>query len=228
MVAIEDTRIRLLDAAGQVFAERGFEAATVREICSRAEANVAAVNYYFRDKEGLYVEAVKRAHCSVEEDVAPEWPVDVPPSAKLREFIEGMLRNVLDERRPEWHAQLMMRELSHPTAACKALVDSYIRPKAEVLFSIVSEFLPPDAPESDRHLCAFSVVGQCLFYRVHKPVAVLLVGEAEYQSYDIPRLADHIARFTLAALEHIAGARTTVPGKTVDGATNRSAQEKRI
>src|SRR5438552_12326711 len=61
MVAKDVTQTRLLEVAGQVFAEKGFDGATVREICQRADANIAAVNYYFRDKEKLYIEAVKSA-----------------------------------------------------------------------------------------------------------------------------------------------------------------------
>ena len=59
-----DARQRLLDAAIVVFANKGFEAASIREICSLAGVNIAGVNYYFRDKEKLYIEAAKHSHLS--------------------------------------------------------------------------------------------------------------------------------------------------------------------
>src|SRR5580704_6501338 len=56
--ASDPTRDKLLDVAGRIFADRGYRAATIREICIAAGANVAAVNYHFGDKLGLYTEAV--------------------------------------------------------------------------------------------------------------------------------------------------------------------------
>ena len=199
--AADDTRGRLLEAAGEVFAAKGFQAATVREICTRAGANLAAVNYHFGDKERLYIEAVKDAHGnSGAEEPLPEWPPDTPPPVKLREYIRRMLTSLLDERRPLWHAQLMAREMTEPTEACRALLESHIRPKYELLNQILSELLPPETLAGDRHLIAFSIVGQCLHFRIHKSIAVLLVGQEEYLSYDLARLTDHITRFSLSAL----------------------------
>ena len=200
--AADDTPRRLLEAAGEVFAAKGFQAATVREICRRAGANLAAVNYHFGDKHQLYIEAVKHAQCCGEEDPLPQWPPDTPPAAKLRGYVHRMLARFLDDRRPAWHAQLMAREMAEPTEACVALVDSYIRPSYELLDGILEELLPPGTPVSDRHLIAFSIVGQCVHFKIHRPIAVQLVGEEEYATYDVMRLADHVARFSLAALGH--------------------------
>ena len=188
-----------LDAAGETFAEQGFKAATVRAICRKVQVNIAAVNYYFGDKEKLYVEAVKLAHCS--RSFAPtDWPADTAPAVKLRHFIHQMLTHLLDPTRPDWHARLMMREMADPTAACAAVVEDYIRPMATQLMDIVREILPPATEQVAVHLACFSIVGQCLYHRVHKPVTLQLVGAAEYATYDVERLSDHITQFSLAAL----------------------------
>ena len=54
-----ETEKRLLEAAGEIFAHYGYRAATVRQICEKAGANLAAVNYHFGDKEGLYLAVLR-------------------------------------------------------------------------------------------------------------------------------------------------------------------------
>lgn len=198
----DDTRQRLITTAGEIFAENGFRAATVREICSRAQANVAAINYYFGDKEGLYIEAVQAAHCGSPQMLDPNWPDDMPPVERLRFFIREWMRTFLDESRPAWQAKLMLREMAEPTEACTKLVEAYIRPMADVLRGILNTLVPESLSEEDRWLVGFSIVGQCLFYKVHRPVAELLLGKEQYQQLDLDRLASHICRFSLAALGH--------------------------
>ena len=197
----DDTRTRLIEAAGEVFAEKGFQAATVREICSRAGANLAAVNYYFGDKKRLYVEVVGYAHRGLSAHFVPPSPPDAPPAERLRQFIDQSLVSLeQDEEGPAWGRRLMMREMSEPTEACATLVDQYVRPKAEALRQILAELLPPGTSEVEGHLIAYSIVGQCLFHRLHRPVIAILLGEDTDRTLDVSRVADHITRFTLAAL----------------------------
>lgn len=197
----ENTRARIVEAAGRVFAERGFEGATVREICQLANANLAAINYYFGDKSKLYLEAVRRAHqWRVELASLPVWKSGTPAQTRLTDFIRTLLTRMLAGGETTWHTQLMMREMSRHDSACGELVIDYIRPQFELLKEILSELAPSDMPEEKLHLVAFSVVGQCLYYRVAAPVVKLLIPTEEYERLDIERLTRHIADFTLAAV----------------------------
>lgn len=196
----EQTRDRLLEAAGEIFAEQGYRSATIRDICRRGKANVAAVNYYFGDKQALYIAAVERAHCSRSDLIDVVWPVDWSPQKKLHVFITQWLEQQLADDRPSWHMRLMLREMADPTEACVRLVDAYIRPMANTLGGIIEELLPGETMSQQGWMIGFSIVSQCLFYKVHRPVAELLMGREEYAKINIPLLADHITRFSLAAL----------------------------
>jgi AcrR family transcriptional regulator len=201
MTVLDTTRDRLLTAAGEVFAEKGFKAATVREIIRRAGVNIAAVNYYYGDKERLYIESVKYAHCRVVQDLlSNQWPPATPPAEKLRAFICRFVARLLDPARPAWHSNLMMREIAQPTSACAELVRDNIRPVAQMLMGILNELLPDPLPRWKRFMIGFSIISQCLHYCQNKPINVLLVGEEDYQRhFDAATLAEHITDFTLAA-----------------------------
>src|SRR4029453_11154321 len=117
-----ETRHPLLEGAGEVFAERGFRAATVREICQRAKANLAAVNYHFGDKERLYEAVLQYTFCRAVE----AYPLDLGLGAeataaeRLRAFIRTHLFSVLDEGLPAWHGKLRAREMAEPRRAVGA------------------------------------------------------------------------------------------------------------
>jgi AcrR family transcriptional regulator len=202
VIAATDHRAkeRLLKAAGQIFAEKGFKAATIKEITESAGVNIAAVNYYFSSKERLYIESVKHAHSGMIEGMrkAP-WPPGTPTSQKLRDFIGGFVARLFDPTRPAWLVQLMMREMMQPTEACVELVRDNIRPVAEGLMAILREILPPDTPRWKLLMAGQSIISQCVFYCQNRPIIEQLAGP-DYQFYSPAAITEHITRFSLAAL----------------------------
>src|SRR5437867_11921376 len=93
--ATPSTKQRLLDAAREMFAQKGFEAASVGEICERAEANRAAISFHFGGKERLYIEAVKDAHRQIMAQVPmPAWPPGTPALQRLDGFLLTMLHRM--------------------------------------------------------------------------------------------------------------------------------------
>src|SRR5205823_11714754 len=169
-----DTRQRLLEAAGEVFAERGFREATIQEICRRADANIAAVHYHFADKAQFYRAVIRYA----EECAASSAPADpapgTPAEERLRAHIESFLLRLLDEGHPAWLGRLMAREMAQPTAALDVIVEEKIRSTYRRVDTIVRELLGPGASEDDVRACVLSVQGQCLFYRHCHPVLTRL------------------------------------------------------
>jgi TetR/AcrR family transcriptional regulator, regulator of cefoperazone and chloramphenicol sensitivity len=202
---MDDTRHKLLMAAGEIFAEKGFDKATVREICQSAQVqNIAAVNYYFGDKERLYNESVKHAHqVQIDEIPLPQWEANTPAAEKLRGFVHTMVARLTGDSWLPWQEHLMMREVANPTSAVVELVQQFIRPHFELLLSILNEMVPPQTTTVARHQIAFSIIGQCLHYKVARHIVKLLVGATESDTYTPEELADHITRFSLAAIQNL-------------------------
>jgi AcrR family transcriptional regulator len=200
------TESRLLEAAGEIFAEVGYRAATVRQICEKAGANIAAVNYHFGDKEGLYMAVLR----SVPDAHAEKFPADrgLPPGAtaeqRLAAYIESLLNRVFDEGRPGWHTKIMAREMIEPTRALDTLVADVALPVHQELASIVRELLGSRASEDAMRLCTLSILSQCVYYHHARSVLSRLYPEQKYDSQDIAQLADHITRFSQGALQHCA------------------------
>ncbi len=203
----DSTRQRLLEAAGEVFAEKGFRDATIREICKRAGANIAAINYHFGGKERLYSDVLR----FVDDAVHDRHPAAAPevsrltPEQRLEFFITHFMRKVFDSDRPAWHQRLMAREMVEPTFALDELIDRNIKPRSLILQAIIRELLGPGATDTQVQRCAASVVGQCLFYWHCRPMIARLMPHLGYSPENLASIAAHITNFALAG---IAAART--------------------
>jgi len=201
-----ETRRQLIEAAGEVFAASGFRNATVREICRRAGANVAAVNYHFRDKETLYGEVLRYAHSKATEKYPPllDVPGDAAPEEKLNAFVKSFLLRILEKGPTSWHGKLLSREMIEPTAALDVLVEERMKPMAVQLGKIVAAILRCPADDERVRLCAFSVVSQCVFYHHCRPVVLrMFPGQPILARENIEKLTAHITQFSLAAMERL-------------------------
>jgi TetR/AcrR family transcriptional regulator, regulator of cefoperazone and chloramphenicol sensitivity len=208
-----DTRQRLLEAAGEVFAEQGFRAATIRDICTKAGANVAAINYHFGDKQNLYAEVLKyayersRAKFPSDMGLAP----DATPQQRLQGFVRALVYRILDQTRYAWHGTLMFREMVEPTRALDSLIDQGIRPEFERLKEIVQALLGPRADGEEVLQCVWSITGQCLFHYYAKYVTGRLRSQGAYCDEDVQRIADHVVRFSLSAIQCLTDKKVTLP-----------------
>jgi TetR/AcrR family transcriptional regulator, regulator of cefoperazone and chloramphenicol sensitivity len=197
----ENTRDRILAAAGEVFAEHGFEGATIRMITERAEVNVAAVNYHFRDKAELYNRVMMDA-CSAR----AAWHVVMaePTNSaeeRLRSLIAHFLEYMLSPNRPAWKRRLMAREMANPTTALDELVEKNIRPfRDEFLMPTLRELTAGRFSRRQLSLLGASVMGQCLYFHLSRPIIERLNPDFKIGQAEIEEITEHITRFSLAAI----------------------------
>lgn len=197
----DPTKARVLEAAGEEFAAKGFAGATVRAICDRAGANLAAVNYHFGGKEALYERAVVEAHRGGVDEPTPDAAAlaGEPPEGQLRIFVRHFLEHVFAIGPTGWRHDLMLREMLRPTVASDTLAREVIRPRFERLTAILRA-LCPGADQRRIDALAFSVVGQCLFYRVCRPIQERLIGLERTARLDADYLTGHITAVMLGAI----------------------------
>ena len=202
---LDSTKQKILLAAGPIFAKRGFRAATVREICDEAQVNLASINYYFGDKQQLYIDAVVLARQMRARQVPlPKWEASTRPEEKLRDFVAILLNRTVAMKSAPWQVRLLIREVLQPTEACRKLVEEYFRPFLEMLMSIIDEVLQKRLPDHRRLQIAFSIIGQCMYYRFAKELALMVVEEKGFDDdFDIEQLTHHITEFSLGALNRI-------------------------
>jgi AcrR family transcriptional regulator len=198
-----ETRERLLKAAERLFADRGFKKVTVRDICRVARANVAAVNYHFGDKLGLYREVMQTAIDGMRgtNDAARQAGEGLPPEAQLRRYIAIFVHRLLTPGNDTIH-KLINREMNDPTPALDALVEQGVRPRVEYLSGLIGAIIGC-APTEQRVLrCVASVQSQTMSY-LPNPIAARLGLANKPTPANLDAIADHIAEFSLAGVHAV-------------------------
>jgi AcrR family transcriptional regulator len=198
----DKVKSNILEAAGEIFVERGFKSATVREICKRAGVNFAAIHYHFGSKEHLYLAVLKHYQAIVYQNYPPDAGLDKTssPETRLSAFVERFMFRILGEGQPSWFGKLVAREYADPTQALDDLLSEFFQPSFNILSSIVRELLGNKAGEQTVRLCATSIVGQCLHFRHSKAVLSRLFQIESFSKEEIKEIAQHITQFSLKAL----------------------------
>ena len=198
-----ETRDRLLKAAERLFADRGFKRVTVRDICRAARANVAAVNYHFGNKLGLYREVLQSAIDAMRatNDAARSAGAGQTAEEQLRRYIAVFIRKLLGPGSDTVH-KLVTREMNDPTPVLDALVEQAVRPRVDYLSGLIAEII--GCPPTDQRVlrCVASVQAQSIAY-LPNPIATRLGLANKPTAANLADIAEHIAEFSLAGVHAV-------------------------
>jgi TetR/AcrR family transcriptional regulator, regulator of cefoperazone and chloramphenicol sensitivity len=209
------TRERIFRAAVAEFAAKGYAGATVRGVCARAGANLAAVNYHFGSKERLYAAVLDLVMDSPGETAARAAARPGSVEERLRAYVLAFVRNVYAPR-PGYAdgdlAAVYLSEMARPSASLDRVVEARIRPDAQALGDLLREHLGPGADRDTVMACAVSLVGQMLAYCSFWPILERLHPGLGPQEGWVEQFAEHVYRFSLGGLAATRAALPAAPG----------------
>ncbi len=202
---VAKTAKSLLVAASDVFATKGYRDATIAEICERAKANIAAVNYHFGDKETLYTEAWRHSFSESVKVHPPDGGVSdaAPPEERLRGQVVALLRRIADEDNREFF--IVQKELANPTGLLNKVMRVELRPLHEKMETLVRELLGPRTSDMQVRFCTISIISQCI-----NPMVAIKSQKEKREDKDSPPGVDdieaysrHVVQFSLAGIRTV-------------------------
>src|SRR5215831_2946451 len=203
----QGTRTELLEAAGHVFAEKGFDRATGKEICERAGANSAAINYYFGGMEGLHAAVLEEANRRLVplESVTSAIARKTSARAKLQAIIELLVEKLLGPISSSWVLGVISREILLPTSALEHLFETQGLPKVRIAKSIIGELmeLPEDHPAVARG-CISVMAPMLLLFVADRYGLKRLFPNLLLTSNETKALSRHLVQFALGGLSAVA------------------------
>jgi len=201
--AEDSSRDRIVVAAMQLFAERGFEGTSVRDITKAAGCGVAAVNYYFGGKEKLYEEAFRALFSEIQErrmeaiKAAVAADPDMDLEGFLRSFSAAFLEPLMDESRGALFIAFMAREMGDRRMSAEVFVNEFIRPFMAVSMRELGRFAPA-MKTNNMMLSLMSVVGQLI--HILKVIEMASHGELTMPIESVDDYVEHIVRFSAAGI----------------------------
>jgi TetR/AcrR family transcriptional regulator, regulator of cefoperazone and chloramphenicol sensitivity len=202
------TRQRILEAAGQVFADKGFSAATGKEICERAGVNSAAINYHFGGVDALYTAVLLEARDRLVSTEAVVAAVAGLPTAeaKLEALVTLLVRGICKPARSSWAIRVLGREIVTPSAPAVAFwKDRTMTTRFRLLRGIVSELtgLPEDHPVVARG--CVSVIAPMLMLLVYdRQLVRRIFPHFGFQPKDAPNIVRQFVQHALSGLSAVA------------------------
>ena len=206
MTERDDARSRLIEAAIELFADKGYEGTSVRDLATAAGANVAAVSYHFGSKDALYTETLRAclAPCT-EMRERMQAHLDVARRKKGRKAAENALRECIRDflailmSPAARHSHLVLREQSEGKARFEPVIREFFQPVGTILREVILMWAP-ELPQLTVFMTISGIIGQCLHMYKARASYRVLAGVDSHSSEYIEIASRHIAHLTALGL----------------------------
>jgi TetR/AcrR family transcriptional regulator, regulator of cefoperazone and chloramphenicol sensitivity len=197
----EITRERILKTAVRLFAERGYEATSIRTLAAKAHVNQAAINYHFKTKDGLYREVLRDAiHALTQDQFAHAQETQAMSRERaLGEFVRQQLRPLSARDDVTRYIHILNWEAVRPTTVYRKLVSEEAAPFLGFALDLMRRFMP-DADQPTLIMAAVWLVGQCNVFIRHREQLAMPPVSLAFDERAVDRLSALISGWALAGL----------------------------
>lgn len=196
---------RLVEAAEELFCQRGYNETSVREIAAIAGCNVAAVNYYFGGKDNLYREVWRRRLASMRQtrlaSIEKVMSASTEPQLEdlLRSYAISFMEPLNNGSSRSWFVNLMAREMIDPHLPRDMYLKEMVAPVVDALSKALLQ-LCPWLEQSNVSLVIFSIVGQLLMHMVFVKEMFEQSDNSDLPKIDLDTIVDHVVVFSAAGI----------------------------
>ncbi len=207
----DESRARIIEAAGRLFAARSFNGVSVRELARAAKVNAAAISYHFGGKEGLYESVLAQLVADTGPIMEPlidaldrgvaEAKGDRARLARVAaDFIERLLSGVLLRKSYAWQMPLMLREFQDPSSGFAMVVRERIDPVHDAIARLIAAATGVGAGSPEAKLLAANFMGQCMMFGATRALIFARLDWKEYTPDHVALIARTLTPRMLAAL----------------------------
>lgn len=197
--ASEHARERLVDAALDLFGRYSFDGVSTRTLAQRAKVNLAAIQYYFGSKEGLYLAVARHINERIGSQMRPaladvEGAFNIQKPSKDECFamvcrlLEVMVRTTLESADSTKWVAIFLREQMEPSAAFDILFEGVMRPMHQCLCRLVGRILDLDPEAAQTKLLVYVITGQLLVFHISRAAVSRTLGWQGYRQEEVARI----------------------------------------
>lgn len=191
-----DPRERLIQEATRLFAERGYEAVTTREICAAADLNPGAIHYHFGDKEGLYGEVLR----APVERLSAELAGFDDPALSLTQALTHFLRPFLTE--DLCGSRLYLREMLDPSPAFQRLLLNDIQPHFVAFARLLARHIGAAEPDDAIHQLSYGIQAMAHDYSMSRPFMNAMTPGLFDGEQALERICERLVGWGVALVHH--------------------------
>lgn len=201
----EYTRNSIIKAAVSLFAEKGFERSSVRDIVTKARVNQAAINYHFKGKDGLYFEILKIAFQALTENAGldAEELKSLSREQALGRFVRHQLRPLLFQDEMSRYIRMFAWESAHPSKVFRKFIAVNTTSYLSAALNIVRRFLPPNTQDRAVLCAAICLMGQCSVFVRNRDLFAQDPFRITMNEQFVDELSDLIIRVAIGGLSHV-------------------------